>query len=150
MWGISTPVFLYGGFPGSSAGKKSTCNAGDPNLIPGSRRSPGEGIGYPLQYSWACPDGSLGKESAFSAGDLGSIPRLERSHGGGPGKSLLCSCLENPQGQRSLAGTSPWGPKELDTAKQLSTARHIILDCKWSLKERLKIMCKNGLRFRVL
>ena len=40
-------------FPGSSAGKESTCNAGDPNLIPGSGRSPGEGIGHPLQYSWA-------------------------------------------------------------------------------------------------
>ena len=39
--------------PGSSAGKESTCNAGDPNLVPGSGRSPGEGIGYPLQYSWA-------------------------------------------------------------------------------------------------
>ena len=39
------------GFPGSSAGKKFTCNAG--GLILGSRRSPGEGIGYPLQYSWA-------------------------------------------------------------------------------------------------
>ena len=40
------------GFPGSSAGEESACNAGDPGLIPGSRRSPGEGIGYPLQYSW--------------------------------------------------------------------------------------------------
>ena len=39
------------GFPGSSAGKESTCNAGDPGLIPGSGRSHGEGIGYPLQYS---------------------------------------------------------------------------------------------------
>ena len=38
---------------GSSAGKESTCNAGDPSLIPGSGRSTGEGIGYPLQYSWA-------------------------------------------------------------------------------------------------
>ena len=37
----------------SSAGKESTCNAGDPGSIPGSGRSPGEGIGYPLQYSWA-------------------------------------------------------------------------------------------------
>ena len=36
-----------------SAGKESACNAGDPGLIPGSGRSPGEGIGYPLQYSWA-------------------------------------------------------------------------------------------------
>ena len=41
------------GFCGSSAGKESTCNAGDPSLIPGSGRSTGEGIGYPLQYSWA-------------------------------------------------------------------------------------------------
>ena len=41
------------GFPGSSAGKESACNAGDPGSIPGSRRSTGEGIGYPLQYSWA-------------------------------------------------------------------------------------------------
>ena len=38
---------------GSSAGKESDCNAGEPGLIPGSGRSPGEGIGYPLQYSWA-------------------------------------------------------------------------------------------------
>ena len=42
-----------GGFPGSSAGKESACNAGDPGLIPGLGRSSGEGIGYPLQYSWA-------------------------------------------------------------------------------------------------
>ena len=41
------------GFPGSAAGKESACNAGDPGLIPGSGPSPGEGMGYPLQYSWA-------------------------------------------------------------------------------------------------
>ena len=41
------------GFPDSSAGKESTCNAGDRGSIPGSGRSPGEGKGYPLQYSWA-------------------------------------------------------------------------------------------------
>ena len=39
------------GFPHSSVGKESTCNAIDPGLIPGSVRSPGEGIDYPLQYS---------------------------------------------------------------------------------------------------
>ena len=44
---------LKGGFPGSSVGNVSTCNAGDPSSIPGSGRSPGEGTGYPLQYSWA-------------------------------------------------------------------------------------------------
>ena len=43
-----TPVFL--GFPGGSAGKEPTCNAGDLGSIPGLGRSPGEGKGYPLQY----------------------------------------------------------------------------------------------------
>ena len=41
------------GFPSSSAGKESACNAGDLDSIPGSRRSAGEEIGYPHQYSWA-------------------------------------------------------------------------------------------------
>ena len=41
------------GFPDSSVGKESTCNAGDPGSIPGLGRSPGERIGYPFQYSWA-------------------------------------------------------------------------------------------------
>ena len=40
-------------FPDSSVGKESACNAGDPGLIPWWGRSTGEGIGYPLQYSWA-------------------------------------------------------------------------------------------------
>ena len=40
-------------FPGSSAGKESTCNTGDPSSSPGLGSSPGEGIGYPLQYPWA-------------------------------------------------------------------------------------------------
>ena len=46
---LPTPVFL--GFPCGSAGKESACNAGDLGLIPGLGRSPGEGKGYPLQYS---------------------------------------------------------------------------------------------------
>ena len=45
--------FLPWGFPGGSAGKESTCNAGNPDSIPGSGRSDGEGIDYPLQDSWA-------------------------------------------------------------------------------------------------
>ena len=39
------------GFPGGSAGKESACNVGDLSLIPGLGKSPGEGNGYPLQYS---------------------------------------------------------------------------------------------------
>ena len=49
------------GFPDSSVGKESACSAGDPGSIPGSGRSPGEGIGYPLQYSWASFVAQLGK-----------------------------------------------------------------------------------------
>ena len=41
------------GLPDSSVGKEPACNAGDPGSIPGLERSPGEGIGYSLQYSWA-------------------------------------------------------------------------------------------------
>ena len=41
------------GFPDSSVGEESACNAGDPSSIPGSGRPAGEGIGHPLQYSWA-------------------------------------------------------------------------------------------------
>ena len=41
------------GFLDSSVGKEFACNAGDSSLIPGLGRSAGEGIGYPLQYSWA-------------------------------------------------------------------------------------------------
>ena len=41
------------GFPDSSVGKESACNAGDPSSIPGSGRFAGEGVGYPLQFSWA-------------------------------------------------------------------------------------------------
>ena len=40
------------GFPGRSTDEESACNAGDPVLIPGLGRSAGEGISYPLQYSW--------------------------------------------------------------------------------------------------
>ena len=41
------------GFPDCSVGKETVCNAGDPGLSLGLGRSAGEGIGYPLQYSWA-------------------------------------------------------------------------------------------------
>ena len=67
------------------------------------------------------PGSSTGKESACNVGHLSSISGLGRSPGEGYGNLLQCSCLENPHGQRSLAGYSPWGCKELDTNKQLST-----------------------------
>jgi len=49
-------MLLYKGFPHSSVGKESACNAGDPGFIPGSGRSPGKGNGRSLQYScWRMP-----------------------------------------------------------------------------------------------
>jgi len=87
---------LVWGFPHSSVGKESASNAGDPSSIPGSGRSDGEGIGYPLQYSWACfPCGSAGKDSTCNEGDLGSIPGLGRSPEEGKGYPLQYSGLEN-------------------------------------------------------
>ena len=60
------------------------------------------------------PSGSDGKESACNVGNLGSIPGLGRSPGEGNDNPLQYSCMENPHGQRSLVGYSPWGRKESD------------------------------------
>ena len=65
-------------------------------------------------YVKGFPGGSDGKEPACNAGDLGSVLGLGRYPGGGHGNPLQYSCLENPHGQRSLEGYSPWGCKELD------------------------------------
>ena len=55
------PNYKVKGFPDSSVDKESTSNAGDPGSMPGLGRSLGEGIGYPLQYSWASPVAQLVK-----------------------------------------------------------------------------------------
>ena len=69
----------------------------------------------------AAAGGSDSKESACNSGDLGSISGLGRSPGGGHGNPLQYSCLENPHGQRCLAGYSY---KVLDTTEWLSRAQH--------------------------
>ena len=56
--------------------------------------------------------------------DGSSTPGSGRSPGGGHGNPLQHSCLENPHGQRSLVGYSPWGLKETDTTERLSVAQH--------------------------
>ena len=110
-WGrdrLPTPAFL--GFPCGSAGKESTCNARDPGLIPGSGRSAGEGIGYPLQYSWASLVAQLVKKPpAMWDPWIGKIPwRRER----------LPTPVFWPGEFHGLY--RPWGHKESDTTKQLS------------------------------
>ena len=79
------------GFPRSSAGKESTSKAGDPGSIPGSRRSTGGGIGYPLQYSLA----SLVAQLIKNLPAMGSVPGLGRSPGEGKGYPHRYPGLEN-------------------------------------------------------
>ena len=66
------------------------------------------------------PGSSDSKESTCNVGDLGLIPGSGRSPGGGHGNPYQYSCLENPHGQRNLAGYSPRGHKESDTTEWLS------------------------------
>ena len=68
----------------------------------------------------AFPGGSDGKESACEAGDLGFIPGSGRSPGEGNDHPLQHSSLENPHGQRSLAGHSARGRKQSDTTEGLT------------------------------
>ena len=74
-------------------------------MIPGTGRSPGEGIGYPFQYSQGFPGGSVVKNLPVNAGDTGSIPGSERSHREGNGNPIQYSCLENPMDRGAWQGT---------------------------------------------
>ena len=100
-------AYLKMGFPCSSAGKESACYAGDPSSIPGSGSSPGEGIGYPLQYSWASLVAQMVKNPPAvwetwvrSLGWEDPLVQGMATHG-----------------QRSLVGYSAWGRKESDTTE---------------------------------
>ena len=103
----------YLGFPISSVGKESTCNAGDLGSIPASGRSPEEEIGYPLQYSWASLVAQLVKNPPAIVGDLGLIPGLGRCPGEGKGYPCQYSALENfmdcmVQGGHKESDTTEW------------------------------------------
>ena len=96
-------------FPDSSVGKEPACDAGDPGSTPGSRRSTGEGIGYPLHYSWASLVAQLVRNPPAMretwVQSMGCEDPLEKE------KATHFSILA----WRVLY--SPWGHKELDTAK---------------------------------
>ena len=104
------------GFSGSSAGKESTCNAGDPGLIPGSGSSPGEGIVYPLWYSWASLVAQEVKNPPAMQESWVSIPHLGRSPGAEHGGPLQYSCLESPPGRLQSMG--------LQRAEHSSVTKH--------------------------
>ena len=98
------------GFPNSSVCKESACSARDPSSIPGSGRSPGEGISYPLQYSWASLVAQLVK----------NLPAMQETW-------VRSLGWEDPWRWEGLPtpvfwpgefhGQSPWGRKELDTTE---------------------------------
>ena len=97
------------GFPDSSVGKESACSAGDPGSISGSGRCPGEGIGYPLQYSWASLVAQLVK----------NWPAMQETWIQSLGWE---DPLENGKATHSsvLAWRSPWSPKKWDRTERLS------------------------------
>ena len=90
------------GFPGSSAGKESACNVGDPGLISGSGSFPWRRDRLPTPVFLGFPGSTY--EAACNVGDPGLIPGSGRFPRGGNGNPLQYSCLENPHGQRSLEG----------------------------------------------
>ena len=119
-------------FPVSSAGKESACNAGNPSSIPGSGRSPGEGIGFTFHFH------ALEKEMATyssvlawrvpGTGEPGGLPsmgshRVKHDWSDLAAPTPIFLPGENPHGQRSLAGYSPWGCKELDTTEATKHTR---------------------------
>ena len=89
--------------PGSSTPGRCQGMPSPPQPFPMLKRGLPPGFGF--------PGGSGGEESACNLGDLSWIPGLGRPPGGGHGNPLQYSCLENPRGQRSLGGCSPWGHK---------------------------------------
>ena len=92
------------------------------------------------------PGGSDAKESACNAGDLDLIPGLgRRSPGEGHGNPFQYSCPENPHGQRSLVGYSPWGHKDLGMTEQLSTHPSVWGQMPRSLPPLLSL-CGHGAR----
>ena len=80
--------YYYLGFPESSVGKESTCNAGDRGSIPVFGRSTGK-VRLPTPVFLGFPCDSAGKESACNVGDLGLISGLGRSPGEGTHSSIL-------------------------------------------------------------
>ena len=111
---FTAPLPFTWGFCDSSVGKESACNAGDLGLIPGSGRSPGEKVGYPLQYSWASLVAQLVKNlPAMQETWVQSLGREDPWR-----RERLPTPVFRPGEFHGLY--SPWGRKEADTTETLS------------------------------
>ena len=103
-----------------------------------------------LNCTEGLPGGLSGKESTCNSGDkrdAGPIPGLRRSPGKGHGNPLHCSCLENPRGQRSLVGYSPWSRKESDTTEATKQAGTDFLGLRrkwWETAEHRSVLLIEG------
>ena len=128
-YSLARTLYQPMGFSGSSAGKESTCNAGDPGLIPRSGRFAGEGMGYLLQYSWASLMAQLVKNPPAVretwVWSLGWEDPLEK------GKATYSSILawripRTVQSMRSQRDYRVWlsNCKESNTTEQLSLSFH--------------------------
>ena len=102
------------GFPDSSVGKESACIAGDPGSIPGSGRSTGEGIGYPLQCSWASLVAQLVKNLPAMWETLVPSPRWEDLLKKGKATHSSILAWRSPQTAQSM------GSQRLDMSGPLS------------------------------
>ena len=120
----SNPVLTLACFPHSLVGKESACNAGDPGSIPGSGRSPGEGIGYPLQYFWASLVAQLVK-NLLQCGRPGFDLQVEKIPWR---RERLPTPVFWPGEFRGLY--SPQGRKESDTTEWLSLSLQSVLNTK--------------------
>ena len=102
------------GFPNRSAGKEFTCNAGDPGSIPGWGRSPGEGIGCPLKYSWASLVAQLVKNQPATRrlGFDSWVGKIAQRRERLPTPVFWTTEFHGLY--------SPWGYKESDTTERLS------------------------------
>ena len=105
------------GFPGSSAGKESACNAGDPGSIPGLGSSPGQGIGYPPQYSRASMVAQMVKNlPAMPETWVRSLDWEDPLEEGVVTHSSILA-WRIPRDKGAWHDYSLWGLKELDTTE---------------------------------
>ena len=114
------------GFPGGSDGKESACNVGDLGSIPGLGRSPGEGIGNPLQYS--CLENSMDRGDGKATGHGVAESRTEKLHFHSlscitlPSKVHMVKALGFPV---IVYGCESWTIKRV----RLSTEEFVLLNC---------------------